>query len=464
MIMKKNNPTAKSSFGNLTPHAIEAEKAVIGAVINFREAFDSVSFLTPEMFYLPQHQALFEAVISINKRNAPIDIITVSQEIANIGKADEVPLWFITTLTQYVVSHSHVTEHALIVKQKHLQRQTMKLAMNLQSQAVDDTNDIGDVLFNAGKNMEALLEILVGQNDISSYEDISTLFYQEMQIRLNRYNINKQTGVTTGLVDLNRITSGWQGSELIILAARPAMGKTSMALHFAKSAALSGIPVLIFSLEMSKVSIYNRSVLAQCDKISAANLKSGNLLNDLTNIDKAVGQLAKLPIYVDDNANVNMAYIRSVSRLMHKKKKCGLIIIDYLQLITTEKAKYGNREQEISAMSREAKLIAKELDVPVILLSQLNRDVEKRQDKQPILSDLRESGAIEQDADMVLFIHRPAYYGKTVTDNQGNEVENAGELIIAKYRNGAIGKVKFKHNDTLTKVYDYTAIQLTIED
>ncbi|NDV60148.1 replicative DNA helicase [Bacteroides sp. 519] len=453
--MKDKNLKEKPTFGNVIPQALDAERAVVGAVIAERNALDKVLFLTPEMFYDPPCRLLFKAVLSLQKKDNVVDYITVNQEIASMGQAEEVPLWFVSQIMTLVVSSAHIVEHGLIVKQKFLQREIIRVAMELQSRAYDDANDVGDVLFDAGKMIEALMETLVGKNEASSYSEISKLFYDDINLRIKRFNSGEQTGVTAGLTELNDMTSGWQGSELIILAARPAMGKTAMAMHFAQSAAQAGKQVVFFSLEMQKVQLYHRSVLSVCENLEPKNLKTGDLINDLENIDKAVSKLYELPIYVNDNSSINMGYIRSVSRLMHKKKQCDLIIIDYLQLITADKDKYSNREQDVAAMSRQAKLLAKELDVPVILLSQLNRDVERRSDKRPQLSDLRESGAIEQDADMVLFIHRPEYYGETVTDRNGNPVEHAGELIVAKYRNGSVGKVRFKHNQTLTRIFDY---------
>ncbi|NDV58071.1 replicative DNA helicase [Bacteroides sp. 519] len=453
--MKKTQKTLTPLFGSVTPQALDAERAVIGAIIGFGSAIDEVLFLTPNMFYDSRHRVLFEAIMALKQKNAAIDLITVSQEILVMGQGEQVMPWFIAELTGSVTSHAHIVDHALIVKQKYLQRQVVEFSLQVQSKAGTESEDIADVLTGAGKEIEHLQEVLVGQEEEASYREISAEFYEDINIRMNRFNNKLQTGITTGLTELNQITSGWQGSELVILAARPAMGKTAVALHLAQSAAHAGTSVLIFSLEMSRVSLYKRSILSESDDINPGKLKSGDLLNELKDIDKSVAKLSKLPIYVDDNANINMAYIRSKSRLLNKRNKCDMVIIDYLQLITAEKGKYGNREQEIASMSREAKLIAKELDIPVILLSQLNRDVERRQDKRPMLSDLRESGAIEQDADMVVFIHRPGYYGKATKDKNGNEVKNAGELIIAKYRNGPIGRVKFRHNDTLTKIEDF---------
>jgi len=439
----------------IPPNIPEIEEAVLGALLIETSAFDKVSFLQPDMFYKMSHQDIYEAIVFLNKNNKPVDILTVTEKLRSLAKLEEVGgPFYVTQLSSRVASSAHIEYHAMLIKQKYMQRKAIELSHIIQKQAYDETEDIGDVLFNAGKELERLQEDFIGGNGIRQFTEILQDTYKDIQRRVSLYAAGGQTGVTTGLADLNRITSGWQGSELIVIAARPAMGKTAMALHFAKSAASSGVPVALFSLEMSDISLSNRLLLSECD-IIPENLKSGKLDdNDFQKIDQSVNNLYRLPLWVDDNASISMSYIRSKCRLLHKKKRCGMVIIDYLQLATGDRTRNSNREQEISSMSREAKLIAKELNVPVLLLSQLNREVDKRTDKQPQLSDLRESGAIEQDADMVIFINRPEKYGKTITDNAGNPVKNVGELIIAKYRNGAVGTVKFKHNDSLTRIYD----------
>jgi replicative DNA helicase len=270
----------------------------------------------------------------------------------------------------------------------------------------------------------------------------------EMYFRIDKHRKGIQPGITTGLAELNLKTTGWQKSDLIILAARPAMGKTAMALHFAKRAAKNGTPVALFSLEMSDVSLANRIILSETE-IDPDNFKQGKISNiEAAEIEKAIRTIYNYPIYVDSNSSVSMNYIHAKARVLHKKGKCDLLIIDYLQLAAEKGDKNRNRENEVSAMSREAKLIAKDLDIPVILLSQLNRDVDKRRNKVPVLADLRESGAIEQDADQVIFIHRPEYYS-------GNAMKGYGELIIAKYRNGNTGIVPFKYNESMTKIFDF---------
>jgi replicative DNA helicase len=296
--------------------------------------------------------------------------------------------------------------------------------------------------------MEALQETIIGQSDIKPLSEIMNLTVEAMYRRKLLAEKGVQSGITTGLADLDRITGGWQQSDLVILAARPAMGKTAVALHFARKAAEAGAAVAMFSLEMSAVSLGNRLALSQTD-VDSDRFRLGKLSREeALDIENAASKLYHLPVYVDSNAAVTMGYIHSRCRMLKKKGKCSMIIIDYLQLAGEKGDRNRNRENEVSQMSREAKLIARELDVPVILLSQLSREVEKRSNKVPMLADLRESGAIEQDADMVIFIHRPEYYDK------GAET-GYGELIVSKYRNGKTGIVRFKYNESLTRIYDY---------
>ena len=455
--MKTNKYTPSPIKG--MPNAPEAEQAVIGSLLSFGgdKVFDAISpELNKDMFYDNRYAVLYDAIQSLYANNKPCDIVSVSNEIRSMGKIDEVPLHFIAETSNYGYDSFHVVEHALMVKQKYLQRKAIELSHILQQQAYDDTEDIGDVLFNAGKALEQMQQDLIGQSESQSFKDIAQSALKNIERKMGLYSSGKQTGITTGLQDLNDMNSGWHGGELIVLAARPAMGKTAVSLHFGKSAARQGIPVVIFSLEMDSVSLYERFIASESN-VHPSKLRSGNISQDeLQQIDKAIGgTLYSLPITINDNAAIGMSYIRAMCRSYHQQNNCGMVIIDYLQLITESSNGTRNREQEIARMSREAKIIAKELNVPVILLSQLNREVDKRTDKKPILADLRESGAIEQDADMVIFVHRPEYYGISIKDSSGHEIYNYGELIIAKHRNGSVGTVKFKHNGSLTKIFDY---------
>jgi replicative DNA helicase len=270
----------------------------------------------------------------------------------------------------------------------------------------------------------------------------------------------KTTGIPTGIASLDRLTGGgWQPGQLVILAARPAAGKSAVALSMAKAAAMNGTPVLFMSLEMGDVSLADRLLLSECD-IDADDFRAGHLTPaDWRKLDEAAAKLQGLPIHIDPSPMVSMRKIRSRAKTMHRRGKCSSLFIDYLQLIDCQSDKKGrNREQEVSEVSRQAKLLANELQIPVILLSQLNRAVESRADKTPLLSDLRESGAIEQDADIVAFIHRPAYYNveQIPTRSYGTiSAEGVGILTIAKQRNGAVGTVLFSHNESLTRVTDY---------
>lgn len=442
------------------PSDTEAEQSVIGSLLGFGgdKVYDAISSdIGQEMFYDSRYALLFEAIRNLRTKNKPFDEVSVLAEIRSMGKQEEVSPAFIAETSSNGHDLYHVVEHALFVKQKYLQREAVKLSHILQSRAFDDTEDVGDVLFDTGKELEKLMGTLVGNSAASSFKDIAPTALKEIEHKMSLFVSGKQTGITTGLVDLDKITTGWHGGELVILAARPAMGKTAVSLHFAKSAAKHGIPVVIFSLEMTAGSLFERFIASESN-VHPSKLRSGNInREELQQIDTAIGStLYNLPIRIDDNASVNMGYIRAMCRLYHRQQECGLVVIDYLQLVTENSNGNRNREQEIARMSREAKMIAKELNIPVILLSQLNREVDKRQDKKPILADLRESGAIEQDADVVIFIHRPEYYGIVLQDSSGCVIENYGELIIAKQRSGSSGKtVKFKHDGSLTRIFDY---------
>jgi len=445
----------QNDLGLIPPQAIELEEVVLGALLIEKEAYRQVEeILKAEDFYNGIHEIIFNSIQELSKKSLPVDMLTVVQELQRVGKLDEIggPI-YIAQLTENVGSAAHIEYHAKIIKQKSIERQAISIAHNA-SKTIYDGEDIGDVLFHVGKQIESLQEALMGKMQGAHISNSIKGALEGMHSRIELARKNIRSGINTGLNELNKKTNGWQNSDLVIIAARPAMGKTAIALHFAKAAAKQGIPVAIFSLEMSDISLANRLLLSECD-VDPEKFKSGYLTNEEINkIERAAGELWNLPIYVDDNPCVSMDYIRSKSRLLNKQGKCNMIIADYLQLATGDNNK-GNREREVAQMSRTAKIIAKELKIPFLLLSQLNRANESRPDKKPLLSDLRESGAIEQDADMVCFIHRPAEYKITVTNKLGIEEKNYGEFIIAKFRNGPTGLVKFKHNDGMTQFFDY---------
>lgn len=446
---------SQTEIGFIPPQAIELEEAILGAILIEKEAFEQIEeIIKSEDFYLEHHKVIFQAIKKLNTESRPIDMLTVTEALKSENRLAEIggPV-YIAQLTEKVASSAHIVFHATVIKQKSIERQTVIEARTI-IQKINENEDIGDVLFVSSKNLEDLQESLVGNTKGSHISSSLKRATEEMHSRIELARKNIRSGIDTGFNDLNKKTNGWQKGDLIIEAARPGMGKTAVALQHAKSAAKQGIPVAFFSLEMSDISLANRLILSEAN-VDPENFKSGYMTNEeISLIENAIGVLWSLPIYVDDNPSASMGYIRAKCRILKKQNKLGLIIGDYLQLAENDEES-GSREQEVAKMSRTAKKIAKELEVPFILLSQLNRGNEGRADKKPLLSDLRESGAIEQDADMVIFIHRPAYYDIEVTDKNGNKEINYGELIIAKHRNGATGLVKFKHNDGMTKFFDY---------
>lgn len=451
--------TSLKAQGAIIPQsAIELERAVLGALLlEAGQLADVAMILQPEDFYDPKNEIIYSALLSMADNHRKIDLLTVSQTPQIAGKKDFLP--YLAGLTQAIGSATHVIHHSRIIKQKSIARGLLSAGLEIISQANDETLDVADVLTNASTLVDKIAEMAIGGKGGRHIRQLAGEALKECEKRCTAYTNGQPTGVTTGLHDLDRLTGGWQSSQLIILAARPAMGKTALMLHLAKSAAIQGVPVCIYSLEMSDVSLANRLLLSECS-IDVDNFRSGRLTStDWQELEKAASRLEKLPIYVDDKASVTMRYIKSHSAIMAKKGKCGLIMCDYLQLADMSTGERGrSREQEVTATSAKAKGIAKELNVPFVMLSQLNRGVEGRADKKPVLSDLRESGSIEQDADIVAFIYRPAYYGtQTIPTRTKGDIssEGVGVLSIAKQRDGATGDVVFRHNPSMTKIYDF---------
>ena len=443
------------------PQAVELEQSVIGTLIMEPDRLtEVVGILSPESFCDDRNSFIYKALIEMFDQNTPVDLY-------NVGKrCDGSSLFGGRTGTLYasectckVGSGVNLLFQAQIIQQRYIARLLMYAGSKISTLAGDDTKDVADVLDESNKLIDKINALSCGSSAGQSLRDSLTDSLKLAEQRQAAYLGGLLTGIPTGISDLNRLTGGWRGSQLIILAARPAMGKTALMLHFAKSAALNGTPVCIFSLEMSHVSLSDRLLLSECE-VEVNRFRNGDLSgDDWRQLNEASAQLEKLPIHVDDNAVVSMRYIKTRCHILKKQGKCGLIMIDYLQLAdTSTKERNRNREQEIAQASRQAKIIAKELDVPVVLLSQLSRECEKRADKQPQLSDLRESGAIEQDADVVGFIFRPAYYGldRIETLKYGNiSTSGLGIINIAKQRDGATGLVAFSHNPSMTKIGDF---------
>jgi len=456
-----------NSFGKLPPQAVDLEEAVLGALMLEKDALTSViDILHPDSFYKDSHRMIFSAIRRLFEKSEPIDILTVTSELKKSGELDIVGGPFaITQLTGRVASAANIEYHARIILQKHIQRELIRISSETIKDAYEDTSDIFFLLDRAEKN---LFDVAQG-NIRRNYQEMSSMVseaYKQIEAAL-RHGTGI-TGVESGFSDLDRITSGWQKSDLVVVAARPGMGKTAFVLSLARNAAVGfKKPIAFFSLEMSSVQLVQRMIASETG-IPAEKLKKGQLNPvEWQQLVTMTGKLSEAPIYIDDTPALSIFDLRSKCRRLKVQHNIELIVVDYLQLMRSDvDAKSGNREQEISSISRSLKAIAKELNVPSIALSQLSRAVESRGGiKRPQLSDLRESGAIEQDADMVLFIYRPEYY-KIEYDEENKPTRGMAEIIIAKHRNGALETVKLKFIDRLAKFtdMDYSEVGATSAD
>ncbi len=444
-------------LGKVPPQAIELEEAVLGAIMLESSSIDLViSILTPEAFYKEANKNIYEAILSLNKSHNPIDIYTVIQELKkqnnleNVGGAQ-----FVSGLTLKVGSAANIEYHAKIIAQKYIQREIIRTSSEMQQRAFDESSDVSDLITDAERDLNGLSQqIALGakSNHISVSANTS---YEGAEKRVNNVRKGVKNGIHTGLIDLDKFTNGWKGGNLIVLAARPSLGKTSLLQHFTLSAAKQNIDAVVFSIEMSAVGITNRLIISESG-VDPERFSSGYMTDDeLNKVANATVSVSKLPIHIVDNSDATMSQIRARARLLHKQGKCKIVLIDYLQRIKGKHNDSWSKNQIIGEMIIEAKSMARELNIPVIMLSQLNRGVEGRAERKPMLSDLRESGDIEQEADIVMFIYRPEYYGIKAQDEFGNIEENYGELLIEKNRDGATGKVRFKHSKGLMNIYDY---------
>ena len=427
----------------MQPHAPELEEAVIGACLIEQEALPLIADkLRPEMFYDDHHQLIFAALMAMYHAGKKIDILTVKEELARRGNLDAIGgPYAIVQLSSKVASSAHIEYHAQIIHQKYLAREMVVGFNKLLTCAMDETIDIDDTLIDAHN----LLDRLEGESGHNAHiRDMETLMADTMEEAERRIakSVNGVTGIPTGLTELDKKTGGLQDNDLIVIAARPSVGKTAFALHLARHAALAGNAVAVYSLEMQGERLGDRWLMAACN-INPYRWRNG-IPNpqEVAEARTTASGLAQLPIYVDDSSSVSMDHIRSSARLLKSRKQCDMIIIDYLQLCDmSTKQVNRNREQEVAQATRKAKLLAKELHIPVVLLSQLNRESENRPGGRPELAHLRESGAIEQDADVVLFLYRAAYYNSQNGETeQANE--NEAECIVAKNRHGETSVVR----------------------
>ncbi|MDQ3191450.1 MAG: replicative DNA helicase [Bacteroidota bacterium] len=446
---------AFSEMGKLPPQARDLEEAVLGAMMLEKDAVnDVIDILKPESFYVDAHQKIFAVIRDLFQRSDPIDILTVTAELRKRAELDFIGgAYYISKLTERVASSANAEFHARIISQKFIQRELIRVSSEIIKNSYDETSDVFEIM---DKAEQSLFEISEGnfRKDFSNMKDLMSEALT--QIEIAKTQKDGVSGVPSGFTELDRVTSGWQPSDLVILAARPGMGKTAFVLSMARNTAVEyNKPVAIFSLEMSSVQLVQRLIASETE-LSAEKLKKGNLANhEWEQLHSKIQNLTKAPIFIDDTPALSIFELRAKCRRLKAQHDIQMVIIDYLQLMSAGSDGKGNREQEISTISRNLKSIAKELKIPVIALSQLSRAVETRGgDKKPQLSDLRESGAIEQDADMVLFIYRPEYYGFTEDPATGASLTGTGQIIIAKHRNGALKDINLRFIANLAKFTD----------
>lgn len=431
-------------LGKIPPHDVEAEQAILGCMLTDRDSvLSAMEVLKVDDFYREDNKAIYDAMLSLYSRAEPIDIITVKSELVQNGKFDQVGgLEYLAMLPEKVPTTTNVEKYINIVEEKSTLRNLIKTANDIIAAGYDQTEEVENIVNIAEKK---IFDILQDKNSkgSTSIKEILVGTFAELEKLYNQKGI--VTGVETGFSGLDAITAGLHGSDLIILAARPAMGKSALAINIATHAALNNVPVVIFNLEMSKEQVVNRILCSEA-MVDSNKIRTGKIDdNEWIKLANTSGRLADAPIYVDDTPGISIMEIRARCRKLKLEKNIGMVVIDYLQLVQGSAKKNSSREQEISEISRSLKILAKELDVPVIALSQLSRGAEKRDDKRPMLADLRESGAIEQDADIVMFLYRDDYY------NQDSEKKNIAELILAKHRAGSTGTVELLWMGNYTK-------------
>ncbi len=446
-------------YGKIPPQAVELEEVVLGAMMLEKDAVANViEILKPEVFYKEAHQHIFKAIYILFNRSEPVDILTVTNELKSMGKLDIAGgPYYIAQLTSKVASSANIEFHSRILLQKFIQRELIRISGEISTDAYEDTTDVFELLDKAERNLFNVSET----NLRRKYSDMQSILKEaineiEMAKEASKKNDYSTIGVASGFTNLDRITAGWQKSDLIIIAGRPSMGKTAFVLSMARNAVIDHkFPVAIFSLEMSAIQLVLRLISMETE-LPSDRLRRGNLEDyEWQQLNTRIKKLEEARIFIDDTPALSVFELRAKARRLVAQHGIQLIIIDYLQLMSASVDTKGMREQEISSISRALKGLAKELNIPVVALSQLSREVEKRPgSKKPILSDLRESGAIEQDADLVLFIYRPEYY-KIEEFDDNTPTQGLAEIIVAKHRNGQTGDVKLRFQKQFGKFSDF---------
>ncbi len=442
----KNASLLLNDLGKIPPQAVDIEQVVLGSMMLEKNAVtDTIDILSPTSFYDPKHQYIYSAIRDLFASSNPIDILTVTNKLKQKGELEAAGgAAYISMLTSRVASSAHIEYHARVISEKHIKRELIRMSSEVIRDAYDDTKEVFDVLDHAESEL-----FKIAENNMGRHIDVLQNVVRDAIDEIEKASQSSDgiSGVPSGFHELDKLTSGWQRSDMIVIAARPAMGKTALVLSMARNTAVDyGQGVAIFSLEMSSVQLVKRLIAAET-KLSVEKLRKGDLReHEFQQLHSRISKLATAPIFIDDTPAINVFDLRAKCRRLKMQHDIQLVIIDYLQLMKGGGSNKGpgNREQEISTISRSIKEIAKELNIPIIALAQLSRSVETRGgDKRPVLSDLRESGAIEQDADIVSFIYRPEYYGYTQNESGESNV-GIGEIIVAKHRNGALDRVRLR--------------------
>lgn len=445
------------TYGRIPPHDIALEEVVLGAMMLEQGAeIDVLNILSKDSFYKEANSRIFEAIIQLSSAQQPVDVITVTNQLAKNGTLEDVGgAYYVASLTEKVGSAAHLEFHARILQQKFIQRQLIKISTEIEDKSYDPTSDVDDLLQFSEKSIFDLANGNI-KTQTRSMNDVLKEALEHIDEASKR--TDGLSGVPSGFTSLDRITQGWQNSDMVVVAARPAMGKTAFILSMARNMVVDHkVPVLIFSLEMSAVQLINRLIVSETE-LGSEKIRTGKLdEREWMQLDTRIKSLQDAPLFIDDTAAISLFELRSKCIRMKLQHNIGIVMIDYLQLMTGPESVRGNREQEVSTISRGIKQLAKELNVPIIALSQLSRNtVARGGSNRPQLNDLRDSGAIEQDADIVCFIHRPEYYGQT-QDTEGNSTLGLGQVIIAKHRNGATCDVNLRFRAEFAKFEEWDA-------
>ena len=431
----------------LVPHNSEAEEAVLGSLLIDHEALFRVSpFLKPEDFFIQKNGWIYGTILSLHERREPIDFVTLCDDLERQGRLEEIgSAAYITQLINAVPSAIHVEAYGRIVEQDAIRRRLINAASRIAQLAYQEDQDVDLTVDRAEQALFSVSERRITR-DLAPVQEIIRRYYDRIEYLYDHQD--EPLGVPTGFIDLDRLLGGLQHSDLILIAARPSVGKTSLGISVARHAADLGQHVAIFSLEMSSEQVVQRMVSAETG-IDAQRLRLGDLRErEWPLFVQATGRLSDLPLYIDDTPSISVLQMRTKARRLHAEHGIDLILVDYLQLMTAGDMRSESRVQEVSYISRSLKGLARELDVPLVAVSQLSRAVEQRSDKRPILADLRASGSLEQDADVVMFIYRDELY------NAETEKPNIAEIIIAKHRNGPTGKIQLFFRERLAQFLD----------